>query len=461
VFLADKGKSPAGGAKPKSELVDVDVSMGWSGKKVSRVPVASSTMLAANGKLLATGGGKSVRLHDAKLRTKVEADCEAAVVGLAVESEKALIVATEASVVRVRVGGKVPKEEFVSRGAVHLLGATGSRVYGFADGEIYRLHDDKAGARPTGAHSDHITRIDLLQGGRIVTASWDGRVLAWKPEGGIAETLADRGHRVDSIAVTPDGSAVYFTNEKSLLRVAVAVDSKSPPKTTYVVGGEDVEEDLAEAMPDIEATAATKGRVAWGADGSIHIADAGGREVAAVQAPHDVLVFDDAGNVYGGGENGTLACVAQDGTIRWSRVEHGIDVLNGQLHGNPHRNCAALHARGSLLASLASDNTVRVFDGPSGERKLRYFRDVGIFNGIAISPSEKLLAFTSGSTLEVVDIATVKTVCLLDAGTWPAGARGLGGLFSRPSLMAIAWIDGDTLLVGAETGALFRVALLR
>ncbi len=444
VFLASKGQ--------KSVLVDLDVPK----KKHAEVAVPPSTMIASFERLLATAGGKKIRLHDSKLKTKVESECASPIKGIAVESERALIALSEGALERVRVGGKAPTHEGIRQGGVlQILAASGKRLYGLADGTVFRFHEDDKAVAGAGTHSSHVTGVAALPDGRVVTTSWDGRVLLWKPEGGLAETLFDRKERVDSLAVTPDGKTALFDDGKNLR--AIEIDSRA---ITSLVGGGDIEPDLAEHMPGVNAVAATKGRAAWGGGGAIHLLDLpSGEETASVEGPHEVLVFDDEGNVYGGSDDGEVVCVDAKGGVRWKRVEHGVDVLDGKLHGNPHRTVAALSARGKLLATLASDDTVRVFDGPSGERKMRYYRDVGLFNGVAISRDQKLVAFTWGHVVEIVDIASAKCVCLLEANESWAGVSGLGGTFSRPSMMALAWTSDASLIAGAENGSLWRVVL--
>jgi len=446
VFLADKAK--------KSLLVDVDV------PKEKRADVAidiHATMLAVRGKTVATANAEVIRVHDAKLAPKVKIDGDEkakAILEIALEGEKSLYVRYAERIDRIRFGGKAPKSERVGYQSVDRLLAAGERIYGMSDGSMTRFHEDKKGKVAEGVHYDHVNGIGVLPDGDVITIGWEGRVLRWKPEGGVAKTLFDRKGRVDSFAVSPNGERAYFDDEKNVRMIDIATD-----EVTVIVGGEDVEKDIAKHMPEVESIGANDDYLAWGDNhGVVHIVRAStGEETAAVTLSEDDVescTIDAAGNVYAGSEKGELACIdAKTGTKKWARVEHGIDVLNGQLHGNPHRNCAYVHAGGAgpLMASLASDHTVRVFDGPSGERKLRVYRNVGIFNQVKLSPDQKRFAFTYGYELEVRKTEDGELECTVSGADLP-GSNG-------KELTAVAWIDNTHVWVGTEGGALYRVTL--
>jgi len=221
-----------------------------------------------------------------------------------------------------------------------------------------------------------------------------------------------------------------------------------------VIGGEDIDKDLAEHMPSVESLAAGPTRLAWGDDnGFVHIVNPKtGEEIASKQiASGDIsgMAMDASERVYAGSEGGKLACFEADGTERWSRVETGADVIGGELYGNPHREIAFIAAHEPWIALVASDDTMRVFDGPSGERVLRCFRGCGIFNGAAFSPSGNRVAYSTGNRFEVLARETGETIASLDVTTW----RGA----SEPT--RLAFLDESTVLVGTENGSIYRVRL--
>jgi WD40 repeat protein len=453
VFLADKAK--------KSMLIDIDVP---KAKRGADVAIDFSERMVVSGKTLVTWTDKMIRVHDAKLAPKVKIAIDAdddddddddkdakKVLDVAIENEKGVIVRYADRVERIKFSGKAPKHETVSHMTIEHLLASTNRIYGVAAGAMTRFHEDKKGKVAAGCHYDHVKGIGVLPNGEgVITSGWEGRVLRWSPEGGLATTLYDRKERVDWLAMTPNGERAYFDDEKNVRMIDTATGEVS-----IIVGGEKVEKDLAKHMPEVKSVAASDDLLVWGDNnGFVHIVNAKtGEETASVQIGDDdveSVAIDQVGNVYGGLENGTIACIDEkSGTKKWSRVEHGRDVLDGELHGNPHRNVAYLHAQGRQLASLASDHTVRVFDGPTGERKLRCYRNVGIFNHVRISPDNSRIAFTYNNDLEVWRIEDGKMECSVDE--LPTSGE------SEPT--AVAWVNDRELLVGTEGGAIYRVTL--
>jgi len=437
VALADAGA--------KSAAWDLDV-----GKKkaTSAELPARMTKLATIKKLALVGGGSKALVLDGKLATKVELAFESEVGDVVLETDKVALVRTQHKTVRVSFGGKAPKHEDAIRCATTGLAAGGGRLYAPCDRTVFRWHQDPEGKVAKGVHYNHPTAIVPLPDGRIATAAWDGRILLWTKDGGVAETLAERGKRVDDLGVDAKGEHLYFNDEHSVRRLAIATKA-----VDAVVGGDDIDEDLRKLMPKVVSVAASGDRLAWGDNtGTVHcVRLPDGEELWNVKlGPDDVecLAFDAEGNVYGGCEKGWVGAIGKDGATLWSRVEHGIDCVDGRLVGNPHRDVAAVAARGTRVATLASDHTVRVFDGPTGKRALRFFRPVGIFDKVAFSPSGKLLAFTWGGYCEIVDAETGALAAFHDGNALP-GAKGAGW---GATLMTVAWLDEATLLIGAETG---------
>lgn len=456
VFLAD-------GKGGRSVLVDVDVTK----SKRADVSAPLARRMAVHGRVIALLTEDAVIVHDAKLTAKARFSVEPSVIDIAVERDKSIILQREDNLSRVRLGGKAPRIEAISRGRVDLFVGAGLRLYGITDGSLSRFHDDPRGQRESGAHHDHVKGIAVLPSGELITAGWEGRVLFWPKEGGVARTLFDRHERVDWLAVSPDGRRAYFDDGIRVRCVDVAhalarSEAVAHASVTVVAGGDlDVAEDIAAHLPEVQAVATNGPLIAWGdSGGRLHLVDAATNEelfdvtlsetLDAGTDEIESIVLDDAGHVYVGTEGGIVICVdARSKAILWSRVEHGIDVLNGNLYGNPHRSCAHMHARGRLLATIASDHTVRVFDGPTGERLLRCYRHVGIFNQVALSPDAERFAFTCDTRVEVR--CRHSGSLLHEVSSFPFS----GG----HELTAVAWGDDSTLYVGTEGGALYRVQL--
>lgn len=441
VALADEGAS--------SRVFDLDVGK----KKSTHVELPARCIhLSTFKKLTLVAGGRNVGILDAKLAPKHSFEAEREVLGAALETEKTALLRSAGGVARAHFAGKALKWSAGRQGPVDAFAATASRLYAASDGTISRHHEDPEGQVAEGAHYKHPSTIVPLPDGTIATAAWDGRVLVWPRSGGVAKTLSTRS-RIDDLGF--DGKHLYVGHEHSIFRIALADGA-----TDAIVGGDDVEEDLKKLMPKVESLAARGERLAWGEkSGVVHVVRVSdGTELFApklTEAELEALVFDDEGNLYGSSERGEIARLNADGTVAWSRLEHGIDVVDGRLLGNPHRTAAAIAAGHGRVASLASDHTVRVFDAKTGARTLRIFRPVGIFDHLAFSPDGKHLAFTWGGYLEIVDAADGAPVAFVDGHVLP-GARG-GSYYA--TLMTVAWLDAKTLLVGAETGRHFEVTL--
>ncbi|MDF2696228.1 MAG: repeat-containing protein, partial [Labilithrix sp.] len=370
VFLADKAK--------KSVLVDVDVPK----NKTASVVVPYATRLVTCGKWLATAGEKRAAIHDAKLAPKLEVETDEPILDLAIENDKSLLLRLAGSLQRVKLGGKSPRFDGVRNDPVSGLAAAGKRLYAAIGDTLMTFHEDKKAKVITSVHDEHVCSIRRLPDGRVLTNGWDGRILLWKPEGGLAETLVARASRIDEVGVPPEADVVYFGDEHSLR----CLDLASRQLTT-LVGGDDIEKDVAEHMPEVAHVAASSKHVAWAGSDGVHILDRVRAEEIAMVPFEDVesLAVDASGRFYVGTDDGVLACLDAKGAILWKRVEHGIDMLKGRLYGDPHRSVAYLATHGELLASVGSDDTVRVFDGPKGERLLRCLRPSGIFNTAAFS----------------------------------------------------------------------------
>jgi outer membrane protein assembly factor BamB len=406
--------------------------------------------------MVVTSDGKATRVFDSKLKRKLVVPHEARVHEIAVESERALIVrrasegesATAAK--RVKIGGKAPVEENIASYrdvSCEKLGVAGNRVYVVSDGELVRCHEDDKASPPAGVHTEQVTGVAALADGRIVTTGWEGRLLLWNASGGEAETLHDQKERIDALACV--GNKVFFDHDRAIKAFDVATRTLS-----YVIGGEDVDKDLAKHMPSVESLAAGPTSLAWGDDnGFVHLVNlATGEEISSTQIDHEDIsgmAMDASGRAYAGSEKGKLACFEPDGKLKWSRAETGVDIIGGELYGNPHREIAFIAAHEPWIALVASDDTMRVFDGPAGERVIRSFRGCGIFNGAAFSPSGARVAYSTGNRFEVIARDSGEMIASLDVEKW----RGAG----EPTRMA--FVDESTVIVGTENGSIFHVKL--
>jgi WD40 repeat protein len=95
---------------------------------------------------------------------------------------------------------------------------------------------------------------------------------------------------------------------------------------------------------------------------------------------------------------------------------------------------------GSVVASVADDNSIRVWDIESGQ-PLPFFRNIvgSKITNIAFSPDASLLAVLNGSRIQILDAETGNDIARFD----------LGG-----EQTAIAFADSDHLYSGGESGVL-------
>jgi WD40 repeat protein len=273
-----------------------------------------------------------------------------------------------------------------------------------------------------------------LADGTFVTSGWDGRVLRWPGEFGSARLVGEFDGRAPEICVHPDRSRAYVGVPKGVLVVPVEGDPHA------IVLGKD---------EDVEAIACDGELLVVGTDKN--------RVVAFSTADHDevwstklgdpaALCFRADGTLLVGDEHGTLRGIDRSGQIVWTRREHR-DLVDKLPHGNPHCNVFALAASPTSWVSACNDDSVRLFDGET--RRRRFLVDGGIFNGIAFSPDGTRLAFAGSHEFCLFDATHGEHLLTVPVSEFP-GADEL----TRPCFAG----DGR-ILVGAENGAIFEVAL--
>ncbi len=427
-------------AEDKTARVLTTIELGKK-PKVSSTPLEHGDILALSGKTIAVAADRTLHVLDAKLAPKTTAQAPEAIEALAVVNSKTLVVAAGGKAHRVVLGAK----QAWSDAGAPLFAAATEKHYAIKDARLHRIHSDDA-TPASGFHTSHPQAICRLPDGRILTGGWDGRLLAWTPDGGRGTQLFKQEHRIDDIGCDPEGKRVYFNHEKTVRCLELATG-----KVTDLIGA--MEEDMGGQQSDVESLAVGRDGVAWGdGSGSVHLLDFQGVEkwVASVGTDDvESVAVDGEGNVWAGTERGEVGCIAPDGKLRWSRKEHGVDLIACDLYGNPHRCVAEMTARGPWVASLASDSTARVYAAATGERVLRIHERVGIFNVADFSPDATQVAFSCGGNLLIHDV--------------PSGERRLelsiGAVGAYSQVMAVCWLDAKTVVLATEDCSFYRVEL--
>ena len=323
----------------------------------------------------------------------------------------------------------------VGEGAsVWALATHGERA--FAAGKAGRVHVIEGRALQPSAGASHARRvvaIDVVPSG-VVTADWDGKLIQWPHEGGIGREVIDLDLTIESSAKVDDDTILYGTRKGLyLLRVSdgQVVASTEVRADEVAIDGEVIgayhRSDLAfYALPSLT----TRGEpVCVGTDTINSVAAAPG------------------GGFVTGNEDGQAVFV-RDGERVWVKKDHGADRLR---LGDPHCNIAsiAFAPDGTRFATAATDHVVRVYTWPDAELQLRIACGFGLFNRIDFSPDGALLAVPSSWLLQVFDARTGEET----------HALGAVDHFDANELAGARFIGERELLVGCDTGRIFRVQL--
>lgn len=315
------------------------------------------------------------------------------------------------------------------------LAPDGTTYAAGAEGTVHRFTADGAPIVNHGGevHANHVTGIVPLADGTTLTSGWDGRLLRWPAEFGMAERLLHHDKRLTGLALA-DGT-VYAGADELLFAVDLAARTH---RSTAVRGRV---EDLLVAGDRVHSVTSRNLLLT-------HTLDLQPRGEVAIGDPATALARTGDGTLLVGTEGGLLLEVDAAGQISWSRAEFGRDLVDKDPHGNPHRTVVGISVHAGRFAAAANDDTLRVFDHAGHRRTLRLLTATGLFNNCEFAPDGRLVAVTSDG-LTVFDANSGALLLELRINAFPGADE----------LTVLTFTGPRRALAGACNGGLFEVTL--
>jgi WD40 repeat protein len=149
-----------------------------------------------------------------------------------------------------------------------------------------------------------------------------------------------------------------------------------------------------------------------------------------------------------GTANGGIGEIDSKGKVTWAKREHGLDLIDKDPLGTPHRDVVGLDTHGTLFASLSNDDTLRIFELKSKKRRLRALVDGSLFNNCVFSPDGKWVAASCSAGLNLFDTTTGERLCELTVTAFKGSTSRTIVAFSGPR----------ELLLGTENGNIYRIS---
>jgi WD40 repeat protein len=448
----------------KSYLLDVDARAGKAKKVELRQVVWSIAVRARDGMVALGTKGKDILLFDASCKAlgklKQPGVCRLA---FSADGERLFAASESGEISRFVLPEKIvknnlPEAERAGEGDAGLRGMAvdleSETVFvGGQFGSVALWRADGTSPEVAGgieAHSDQVKAVCLRPDGSVVTSGWDGKLLLWPAEGGGAELLYSHGSRLEEAFLTPDGKrAAVVGREQAFL---VDVDQRKLLARWPKKGAKKIRS------------------MGLSPDGSV-IALGIGVEVCFFSLPSfkpigkptraagdtiDALWCLDNKRAIAGAEDGLVSLVdAQKGVV-WTLGDHGRDLIEGEVYGNPHKDVAgiAVNRAGTLLATAATDQSVRIYRLGKGnkppQRVQRALLDFSLFSGLAFITDERLAATTD--ELDVIDAQSGELLLHLGRADFD------GEEATRPAVRPHP--DGGTeLLIGTENGSIYAVQI--
>lgn len=415
--------------------------LGPGSRSATRVAMTSSMWcLARVGERWYAGGeGKKIRPLTANFTAARTGALEMAeVLRLAPLGDALLAVSQTGLLQRWDLATGKPTTLFTSKAKLWALAvaADGTSYVAGAEGIVHRFTAHGQQLLNTGGevHTEHITGIVPLADGDTLTTGWDGRLLRWSPEFGMAEQLLRHDRRLTCLAIQDD-SAYAGADERLFVVDLTTRESRKLDLRGRV-------EDLLVTAEHIHL-ATTRGHLL-----TFAAADLSPRGDVEIDGDPTALARTGDGTLLVGTEGGALLEVDSAGQISWSRSEFGRDLIDKDPHGNPHRTVVGLSVHAGRFAAAAGDDTLRVFDHAGHRRTLRLMTDCGLFNNCEFSPDGRTVGVTA-SGLTVFDANTGALLVHIPVAAFPGADELTIFTFTAPR----------RALAGACNGGLFEVTL--
>lgn len=415
--------------------------LGPGSRSATRIATTSSTWcLARVGERWYAGGeAKKLRPLTANFTAaRTGALAQAEVVRLAPLGDDLLAVSQTGLVQRWDLATGEPTTLLTSKARLWALAvaADGTTYVAGTEGIVHRFTANGQQVLNTGGevHTEHITGIVPLASGDTLTSGWDGRLLRWSPEFGMAAQLFRHDRRLTCLAI--HGDTAYAGADERLFVVDLATRETRKLELPHRV------EDLLVTAETIHL-ATTRGHLL-----SFATTDLDPRGDVALDGDATALARTGDGTLLVGTEDGALLEVDSAGQISWSRSEFGRDLIDKDPHGNRHRTVVGLSVHAGRFAAAAGDDTLRVFDHAGHRRTLRLMTDCGLFNNCEFSPDGRTVGVTA-SGLTVFDANTGALLVQIPVNAFPGADE----------LTILSFTGPRRVLAGACNGGLFEVTL--
>ncbi|MEZ4249991.1 MAG: hypothetical protein R3B99_17300 [Polyangiales bacterium] len=327
-------------------------------------------------------------------------------------------------------------------GAYHALAG---RFVGGDGGVVERLGEGGPERPASFAHAKKIVAV-VSYGDDVVAVDWDGSVGRFDPTG--------KGRLLAALGGTPESAVrrgdALVVGMRDGVRV---IDLESGAVRREVAGRHD--DVVLDRAGQVLACSHGASVVFRDAETLAPIGDA----VPACKAGVNSLVWLPDGRLVVGSERGELAMLSP-GEGGWSRSwhtrGHGGDRVE---RGNPHCDVCSIVASkdGRRFVSGATDHTVRVWSTSGPELTLRVSEDIGLFNRLALDDGGRRLAIPTGGGLFVYDLDAEPGT--EDGEDTRLSYREPWASFGSQQLTVATFVGAEELVVGTESGGLFRVSL--
>ncbi len=301
------------------------------------------------------------------------------------------------------------------------------------------------GGEPLALHTGQSRGFAVLRDGRFFSCGWDGRLLLW--DHGDARLIHKTEHRMTEMVLSKGDRYLLVMHSEGVMCFDVATLTLLGSYAPKITNASVTNPESLGVSGDIVAVGHWGGSVRTFALPVLEPRS----EVSLGKNEVSALVGTGDGGFICGTEDGRVVRLSPKLEIGWTLNDHGRDLVEGEPMGNPHRTVAFLALHDKTLATMGTDDTVRLYDvsGPSPVAKKRILTDSGLFNNVVFSPNGARVFAPGGSGVEVYDRATGSLLAKVERAAFPGA----------DSITRVGVMRDDAILVGAENGNVYEVSL--